>query len=204
MNMTLLARWRRAVKLGAMLFPALCLVALAGCGEGGGDGSEDTGSMLLVSVAAADDFGRNVDTAPDDTDGDGLLDNLLTDTTVSISFVNRSVVPEEDTATVLRVDSYTVAYTTPDPSAPPLSARTFDAAFTVDPDQTVERGDILLVALATVDEYNAGVALGFIPTDDPTEYTAHYTFHVENVPFGESQTVTANVAFSVGDFLPAD
>jgi len=205
MKPNLRALYREAAKVLGTLLAMVVVLATIGCGDGGGDGAEDTGSILHASAVAADEGGRNVDTTPDDTTNppDGVFDNLLSDTTVTITFTNRSVVPEQDTATTLRVESYTIDYSTNDPTAPALSSRTFGANFIVDPDQSVERGDILLVALATVDEYNAGVAGGAVPTDDPTEYTAHYTFHVENVPFGESQTVTANVAFSLGDFIPA-
>ncbi|HEX9592153.1 MAG TPA: hypothetical protein VGB12_02205 [bacterium] len=204
MKPNLRALSKTATNVLCPLFVIACLLPAIGCGDGGGDGAEDTGSILHASAVAADEGGRNVDTTPDDTDDDGLIDNFLTDTQVTITFTNTSVVPEQNTATTLRVESYTIDYSTTDPTAPPLSSRTFGANFIVEPDQTVERGDILLVSLATVDEYNAGVAGGAVPTDDPTEYTAHYTFHVENVPFGESQTVTANVAFSVGNFLPAN
>jgi len=206
MNPNLRALYREATKVLGTLLAMAVVLATIGCGDGGGDGAEDTGSILHASaVAAGADAGRNVDTTPDDTDNppDGFLDNLLSDTTVTITFTNTSVVPEQDTATTLRVESYTIDYSTNDPTAPALSSRTFGANFIVEPDQSVERGDILLAALATVYEYNAGVAGGAVPTDDPTEYTAHYTFHVENVPFGESQTVTVNVAFSIGDFIPA-
>lgn len=186
------------------LFVIACLLPAIGCGDGGGDGAEDTGSVLHVSAVAADTGGRNVDTTPDDTNGDGVIDNFLTDTLVTITFTNSSVVPEQDTATTLRVESYTIDYFTNDPTAPALSSRTFPLTFVIEPDQSIDRADILLVALATVDEFDAGVAGGAVPTDDPTEYTAHYTFHVKNVPFDEDQTVTANVAFSFGNFLPSN
>ncbi len=179
----------------------ISLVPVIGCGDSAQDGVEDTGSVLHVSAVAADEGGRNVDVAPDDLNNDGVLDgtdNLLTDTSVTITFTNTSLVPDLVNATTLTVTSYTIDYSTSDPTAPLLSSRTFLASFVIEPDQVVERADILLVVLATVDEFNAGP----FPTEFPTEYIAHYTFHVEN-DFGETQTAKASVAFSFGDFLPS-
>lgn len=205
MKSNLRAPCREAAKVLGTLLAMVVVLATIGCGDGGGDGAEDTGSILHASVVTGGEGGRNVDTTPDDTSNppDGVIDHFLTDTTVTITFTNASVVPEQDTATTLRVESYTIDYLTNDPTAPELRSRTFETNFIVEPNKSVERGDILLVALATVDEYNDSVAGGAVPTNDPTEYTAHYTFHVKNVPFNEFQTVTVNVSFSVGNFIPA-
>ncbi len=200
MKPNLRALYRVAAKVLGTLLAMVVVLATIGCGDGGGDGAEDTGSILHASAVAADEGGRNVDIAADDTNNDGTFDNLITDTSVTITFTNTSVVPDQDTATTLRIESYTVDYSTVDPAAPALDSRTFGINFVIEPETSVERGDILLVALDTVEELNAK---GPPPQGETFEYTAHFTFHGENVPFGQSFTTTANVAFSVGDFIPA-
>jgi len=203
------------------------LLPVIGCGDVSEDGVEDTGTYVLVSVVAADDFGRNVDVAEDDENGDCVLDHNLSDTTVSVTFTSRSVVPDPPTVTTLRVESYTIDYSTDDPLGPSLESRVFPTDFVIEPNQTVTRADLLLVGLATVDEFSFAIGLdqrvenradpdptseegaeicevvnytSFLPADFPTEYTAHYTFHAVNVPFGESMTFTADVNFSFGFF----
>jgi hypothetical protein len=210
-NLSVLSK--TATRILCALSASAALLVVVGCGDGGGDGAEDTGSILLVSVTSLD---RNVDIAPDDTDNDGVIDNPLTDTTISMSFTNRSVVPDverpatdttatSDTDTFLRVVSYRIDYSTSDPTAPQLQSREFFTTFwngLVDAEETVERGDIMLVALATVAEFNQKVAAGAVPTDAVPEYVAHYTFSAETARFSETQTAEANVSFSFADFLP--
>ena len=223
MKPNLRAQYRAATNVLCALFVIISLLPVIGCGDSNEDGAEDTGSVLHISAIANDDpDGRNVDIGADDADNNCQFDHSPHDVYVSVTFVNVSVVPPPDpnTVTPLRVESYTVDYSSDNPTAPPLASRTFPTTFVVEPDDSVTRSDILLAANATQDEFR--IAIGFseglvadpadpekcfyvwdaalLPTDFPTEYTAHYTFHVVNVPFGESQTVTADVNFSIGQF----
>jgi hypothetical protein len=204
MKPNLRAEFREAAKVLGTLLAMVVLLVPIGCGDGGGDGAEDTGSILHASAVAADEGGRNVDIASDDTNNNGVPDagdNLIADTLVTFTFTNVSVVPDQDTATTLRIESYTIDYLTIDPAAPALDSRSFGINFVIDPDTSVERADILLVALDTVEELNDK---GPPPQGETFEYTAHFTFHGRNVPFDQAFTATANVAFSFGDFLPSN
>ena len=191
------------------------LLTAMGCGDGAGNGAEDTGSIMLVSVTSID---RNVDIAPDwDKTSDPQTDppdNPLHDQLISMSFTNRSVVPgidkpttstdaTTDTDTFLQVVSYTIDYSTSDPTAPPLQSRTYYTGFwdgLVTNEETVTRPDIILASLDTIYEYDAKAgpgALSVVP-----EYVARYTFHIETSRFGETMTAKVSVSFSFGNFLP--
>jgi len=214
MDLNLQALWKWARRLCALV-AVVSLITAMGCGEGAGGGAEDTGSILLIRVTSID---RNVDIAPDDTTvpPDGVIDHFLSDQTISMSFTNRSVVPgiarpgttteaKTDTDTFIRVVSYTIDYSTSDPTAPALESREFFTEFwdgLVSPEEAVERNDIMLVPLATIYEFDDKVFSGAVPTDAVPEYVAHYTFHAETARFGESMTAEASVSFSFGDFVP--
>lgn len=189
------------------------IAPLIGCGQGVG---ENTGSILLINVKSID---RNVDTFPDDTSDppDGTIDHYLTDRTITMTFTNRSAVPDierpgtdttatSDTDTILTVESYRIDYTTDDPTAPALESREYSTEFwngLVTAEELVERSDIMLASLATVGEYNDKVVGGAIPTDVVPEYVAHYTFRYKNARFEEWDTEELDVSFSIGDFIPA-
>jgi len=123
----------------------------------------------------------------------------------SIERPGTSTEATSDTDTFLKINSYRIDYSTLDPTAPVLNSREFFTQLwdgLVAPEEAQERSDIMLVSLATVAEFNEKVAAGAIPTDSVPEYVAKYTFYVENVPFGEEQTVEFSVSFSFGNFIP--
>ncbi len=194
------------------------LIAGGGCGEGGGNGAEDTGSILLISVTSSSQSGttRNVDIQADIDPNTGQADQPIHDALVGMSFTNRSVVPDvarpgddtvatSDTDTLLRITGYRIDYINHDPNAPQLDSQSFGGTFwlgLIGPEETLERTDIVLVPLATIEEFNAKVAAGAVPTTAFPEYTAHYTFFAETARFNETQTAQVDVSFNMGNFLP--
>jgi len=195
-----------------LLYPALklCVVVsmvvigfavVVGCGDGGGSGSEDTGTTIKASVSWPDPHTRNIDIAPDDTDNDGVIDVFLTDNNVTVDFVSTDVTPGVDTATDIRVEWYDIDYVPSDNnrSAPVLKSQEVHHTFVIPAHETVTRGDILVVHLATKGEFLT--KLTTTPEQDPPEYTAHYTFHMRNIPFNQSMTVTMDVPISFSNFV---
>jgi hypothetical protein len=208
MKPNLRALYREAAKVLGTLLAMVVVIATIGCGDGGGDGAEDTGTLIEASVSWPDPQTRNIDISPDDTDNDGTLDVFLTDKDVTIEFVNKPVVPPDPTGgskpvpspTDVQVQSYTIEYF-PAPnnlSAPALITQQFNHTFVIRANATVSRGDILVVALASVSEFVQKLAAA---EQNPPEYTAHYTFHMENLPFNQSMTVTLDVPISFADFI---
>jgi hypothetical protein len=212
MKPNLRAPSRAATNVLCALFAVVAVFAVAGCGDGGGDGAEDTGTIIQASVSWPDPQTRNIDIAADFTqDDDPDNDVFLSDDGVTVDFVSTSVVPPDpntgeltEPAVDVRVESYTIEYfpSPNNPSAPALAIQRFDHTFVIPADGTVSRGDIIVVALTTADEY-AHEFTG-TPLDPPDEYTAHYTFYMESIPFGESMTVTVDVPISFADFVESE
>jgi hypothetical protein len=211
MKPNLRALSKAATNVLSVVFAIAALLALPGCGDGGGDGAEDTGTIIEASVSWPDPQTRNIDIAADFTDDeDPGNDLLLSDKGVTVDFVSSSVVPPDPTSTDatpaavdVRVENYTIEYfSSPNnPSAPALATQRFDHTFVIPADQSVSRGDIVVVALATAYEFADELATS---EQWPAEYTAHYTFYMENIPFGESMTVTLDVPISFSDFVESN
>jgi len=218
MNVERRYRWTWAVRALVALTTACVLIAPVGCGDGGGNGAEDTGSILLVSVKPETQSGtsRNVDIKADIDPVTGGPDQPIHDALVGMTFTNRSVVPNiirpgrdtvstSDTDTLLRITGYRIDYVRHDLNAPELSSQTVGATFwlgLIGPEETLERNDVLLVPLTTIEEFNQKVAAGAVPSTGFPEYTAHYTFFAETARFNESQTSEVDVSFNMGNFLP--
>ena len=171
---------------------ALCfLVSLASCGSGGGDGAEDTGSLVTISETSGATNTVNVDVASTDTT------DPVTDASISLTFTNESVVPDQTTATTLVLYQCSVSYTSNDLSAPALEPADCSFALTLEVDSSVD-ADVLLVPIATIAQFDN--SLTTLP-DHPVEYEAHYTFEFRNVPFDQSQIVRPSpIRFSMADF----
>lgn len=178
---------------GLPVIAVVSLICLAGCGSGGGDGAEDTGSLVTISEQSGAVQTVNVDVASSDTA------NPITDAKISVTFTNESVVPDAtpSTATTLVLYGCSVSYTSTDPVAPELDPADCSTDLTLPPDGSVD-ADILLMPLATIVQFYT--AFTSLP-DYPVEYQAHYTFDFRNVPFDQHQTVRPSpIRFSMGDF----
>jgi len=190
-----------AMRLCAVVCVAAVSFVVVGCGDGGGGGSEDTGTTIEASVSWPDPQTRNIDISPDDTDNDGVIDVFLTDNNVTVDFVSTDVTPGVDTATDVRVEWYSIDYVPSpnNPSAPVLASQEIHHTFVIPAHETVNRGDILVVHLATKGEFLANLTT--TPEQDPPEYTAHYKFHMRNIPFDKAMWVTMDVPISFAYFV---
>ena len=173
---------------GLAVIAVASLLCLAGCGSGGGDGAEDTGSLVTITQQSGATQTVNVD----------VVGDALTDAKLSLTFKNESVVPEGATATTLVLYECTVSYTSKDPVAPPLDPADCSLALTVAPDSSVD-ADVVLVPLGTIGQFVGTPAS--LP-DHPVEYDARYTFKFRNTPFDQGQTVdSSSIRFSMADFV---
>ncbi|NCS74538.1 MAG: hypothetical protein GW783_10490, partial [Deltaproteobacteria bacterium] len=84
---------------GLAVIAVASLLCLAGCGSGGGDGAEDTGSLVTITQQSGATQTVNVD----------VVGDALTDAKLSLTFKNESVVPEGATATTLVLYECTVS-----------------------------------------------------------------------------------------------
>ena len=172
---------------GLAVIAVVSLLCLAGCGSGGGDGAEDTGSLVTITQQSGATQTVNVD----------VVGDALTDAKLSLTFKNESVVPEGATATTLVLYECTVSYTSKDPVAPRLDPAGCSFALTVEPDSSVD-ADVLLVPLEAIGQFVSGTPL----PDHPVEYDASYTFKFRNTPFDQGQTVDSSpIRFSMADFV---
>jgi len=172
---------------GLAVIAVVSLLCLAGCGSGGGDGAEDTGSLVTITQQSGATQTVNVD----------VVGDALTDAKLSLTFKNESVVPEGATATTLVLYECTVSYTSKDPVAPRLNPAGCSFALTVEPDSSVD-ADVLLVPLEAIGQFVSGTPL----PDHPVEYDASYTFKFRNTPFDQGQTVDSSpIRFSMADFV---
>jgi len=172
---------------GLAVIAVVSLLCLAGCGSGGGDGAEDTGSLVTITQQSGATQTVNVD----------VVGDALTDAKLSLTFKNESVVPEGATATTLVLYECTVSYTSKDPVAPRLNPAGCSFALTVEPDSSVD-ADVLLVHLEAIGQFVSGTPL----PDHPVEYDASYTFKFRNTPFDQGQTVhSSSIRFSMADFV---
>ena len=172
---------------GLAVIAVASLLCLAGCGSGGGDGAEDTGSLVTITQQSGATQTVNVD----------VVGDALTDAKLSLTFKNESVVPEGATATTLVLYECTVSYTSKDPVAPRLNPAGCSFALTVEPDSSVD-ADVLLVPLEAIGQFVSGTPL----PDHPVEYDASYTFKFRNTPFDQGQTVDSSpIRFSMADFV---
>lgn len=192
--MTIYRRPRiRGAHVPSLVIAVLAVLGLTACGTGGGDGAEDTGSLVTVTQQSGATQMVNVDVASSDPA------NPITDAKISVTFTNESVVPDAtpSTSTELVLYSCTVSYTSNDPVAPQLHAANCTTELTLPADSSVDM-DLLLMPLVTIVQFDD--ALTALP-DHPVEYEAHYTFEFRNVPFDQSQTVRPSpIRFSMGDF----
>ena len=172
---------------GLAVIAVASLLCLAGCGSGGGDGAEDTGSLVTITQQSGATQTVNVD----------VVGDALTDAKLSLTFKNESVVPEGATATTLVLYECTVSYRSEDPVAPRLDPAGCSFALTVEPDSSVD-ADVLLVPLEAIGQFVSGTPL----PDHPVEYDASYTFKFRNTPFDQGQTVDSSpIRFSMADFV---
>jgi len=172
---------------GLAVIAVASLLCLAGCGSGGGDGAEDTGSLVTITQQSGATQTVNVD----------VVGDALTDAKLSLTFKNESVVPEGATATTLVLYECTVSYRSEDPVAPGLDPAGCSFALTVEPDSSVD-ADVLLVPLEAIGQFVSGTPL----PDHPVEYDASYTFKFRNTPFDQGQTVDSSpIRFSMADFV---
>ena len=172
---------------GLAVIAVASLLCLAGCGSGGGDGAEDTGSLVTITQQSGATQTVNVD----------VVGDALTDAKLSLTFKNESVVPEGATATTLVLYECTVSYRSEDPVAPRLDPAGCSFALTVEPDSSVD-ADVVLVPLGTIGQFVSGTSL----PDHPVEYDASYTFKFRNTPFDQGQTVDSSpIRFSMADFV---
>jgi len=172
---------------GLAVIAVVSLLCLAGCGSGGGDGAEDTGSLVTITQQSGATQTVNVD----------VVGDALTDAKLSLTFKNESVVPEGATATTLVLYECTVSYRSEDPVAPGLDPAGCSFALTVEPDSSVD-ADVLLVPLEAIGQFVSGTPL----PDHPVEYDASYTFKFRNTPFDQGQTVDSSpIRFSMADFV---
>ncbi len=183
--------WTRRAFVPSLMLAVCAVFSLAGCGSGGGDGAEDTGSLVTITQQSGSTQTVNVDVSSTDAT------DPVTDANLSLSFTNESVVPDGNTATELVLYSCSVSYTSNDPVAPPLDPAVCSTELTLAPDSTVDT-DVLLVPIAVIVQFLNGLTA--LP-DHPVEYEAHYTFEFRNVPFDQSQTVRPSpIRFSMADF----
>jgi len=186
--------WTRGAYVPSLVIAVLTVFGLAGCGTGGGDGSEDTGSLVTITQQSGSTQAVNVDVASSDPTAP------ITDASISVTFNNESGVPDAttSTATELVLYSCSVSYTSNDPVAPALDPADCSSELTLPPDSSVDT-DLLLMPIATIVQFaNAFVTL----PDHPVAYEAHYTFEFRNVPFDQSQTVRSSpIRFSMADFV---
>ncbi|MGD2062064.1 MAG: hypothetical protein PVF51_00620 [Nitrospirota bacterium] len=194
MKPNLRAPSRAATNVLCTLFVTVCLFSAIGCGDGGGDGAEDTGSIVVVSGAGTDTQIIDVDVAPDDMDGDGVItnaDNLITSFLLRFSFENISGTPDQDTATRLRLDSCTVVYEPLDAISPVLDpADCLTLPVEIAPGATHET-NIIVVPIERINDVNPGLGQDF---DEILSYQTTITFGFENVPFDKSQTRTVRLS----------
>jgi len=183
--------WARVAGLPSLVLVVFGLLPLAGCGVGGGDGAEDTGSLITITQQSGSSQSVNVDVATNDPS------ESLSDAQVSLTFSNESVVPEASTATEVVLYECTVTYTSSDPIAPELDAADCSFSLTLAPDSSVD-ADVLLMPLEQIVQFAS--AFSTLP-DHPVEYEAHYSFEFRNVPFDQHQTVNSSpIRFSMANF----